>query len=895
MNSRSLRQCCGRSALALLIMFQLTLPVVAEADVHDLSEVVTTDNLTPPTPAEPGAANPDSLDTIADSTDGTDSTENPSAAVNRPSALECCSLHDFEPISHNPPGDSFDPDIDISPPQQNSTPDISQNLLPTATPPENELSTKAQTTENSPLQNTENSYRAMIIPKNGSAVIAGENTLLTATFTKLGTTPLASAFLYIPDSLTIVNYSAVAVSANWDYSWEATAETPGFSNILSLWANLDNSILGKDEAVSATFAVTATSDQEHIFLTAVSQERTSEEGKGGAPALTTNIDSVVFSETHINSAVSSAEDLNMVRNNPHWHYVQQNDINLEDFSSDLAGWQPIGTSATPFIGSYNGGGYNINNLTINRPAEQNIGLFGYTAPTTTLTGINLCNVDISGDRYVGGLVGTNNQGTISDSSVSGVIVAERTHAGGLVGTNFRGHISNCHTQVTVNGTNLIGGITGNNTHLSQIINNHATGTISGTKEVGGLVGQNIGLIKSSSFSGRVEASSATETRAGGLVGDNFNSATICCSFADATVLASNGIDVGGLVGRNNGSSISFSYATGTVSGVNNVGGLVGNNVSVAQVTNSYSMGTVYGSDRVGGLVGLNVSEISNCYSTAGVTGISKCGGLVGESGGPSHEINNSFYSDSQPQNPFGSAISDSALKTLTTYSGNGWSIAELENIDPTEPAAYNWYIEQGSSYPSLWWQHQPATEPPSEGDDDGDNDNPGPGPNPNPNPDPPGGGNGANYTFNPFNYSQQPFAPLTFQSAPGSTAHLVLINSTSATDQPLIGPGFILTGGWYELLQAEAAYNRAYTNYVNHLETDPGPEQTLLQLDLALARAAILALRQRLSADTTLVPAAQQAHHQALHLLNQKSHLLTTNQKAQAEKILTEILSVLKL
>jgi SUMO ligase MMS21 Smc5/6 complex component len=68
----------------------------------------------------------------------------------------------------------------------------------------------------------------------------------------------------------------------------------------------------------------------------------------------------------------------------------------------------------------------------------------------------------------------------------------------------------------------------------------------------------------------------------------------------------------------------------------------------------------------------------------------------------------------------------------------------------------------------------------------------------------------------------------------------------------------------------------------------------LHRLDLALANAAILTLRHRLSASTTtLLPAAQKAYYHALHLLNQNSQLLTVSQKVKAETILAKILSTL--
>lgn len=64
--------------------------------------------------------------------------------------------------------------------------------------------------------------------------------------------------------------------------------------------------------------------------------------------------------------------------------------------------------------------------------------------------------------------------------------------------------------------------------------------------------------------------------------------------------------VGGLVGDNRSSNITYSYTTGTVSGTSRVGGLIGFNFS-SDVTDSYATGKVSGNTYSGGLVGYNLS------------------------------------------------------------------------------------------------------------------------------------------------------------------------------------------------------------------------------------------------------------------------------------------------
>jgi len=86
------------------------------------------------------------------------------------------------------------------------------------------------------------------------------------------------------------------------------------------------------------------------------------------------------------------------------------------------GWEPIGrNAATAFTGDFNGAGYQVLNLFIDRAAspvannvypsdgEDNVGLFGYvenkTASDTYIRGVTLVNPRVKGRRATGALVG----------------------------------------------------------------------------------------------------------------------------------------------------------------------------------------------------------------------------------------------------------------------------------------------------------------------------------------------------------------------------------------------------------------------------------------------------------------------------------------------------------
>ena len=157
-----------------------------------------------------------------------------------------------------------------------------------------------------------------------------------------------------------------------------------------------------------------------------------------------------------------------------------------------------------------------------------------------------------------------------------------------------------------------------------LINNDITG---GSSSVGGLVGYNEGGTVSKSYT----TGSVTNDgySVGGLVGYN-EGGTVSKSYTTGSVTGEG--DLGGLVGYNEG-DVSKSYATGTVNGTNfHVGGLVGLNQD-GNVRESYATGSVTGDNDVGGLVGGNIGEVSESYATGSVTGESEVGGLVGLNGG----------------------------------------------------------------------------------------------------------------------------------------------------------------------------------------------------------------------------------------------------------------------
>ncbi len=305
--------------------------------------------------------------------------------------------------------------------------------------------------------------------------------------------------------------------------------------------------------------------------------------------------------------LSTAEELQEISEFPGSHFIQINNINAASTSgwNDGQGFSPIGSSSNPFTGSFNGNGFEISELTIDRDGNNHVGLFGFTA-NAQINNAGLVNVNIIGEDIVGGLVGTNN-GQISNSYVTGSVSGDEM-VGGLVGINNRQIISS-HSEAAVFGDDEhIGGLAGINGSSGNIADSFASGNVESDDEyIGGLVGTNNGEISNSYATGSVTGDESV----GGLVGSN--SGSILSSFATGNVLGDDDM-IGGLVGANrNNARIINSYATGSVSGDDEVGGLAGRNWPNGIIATSYAIGSVSGDDDTGGFIGWNQASLDSCY------------------------------------------------------------------------------------------------------------------------------------------------------------------------------------------------------------------------------------------------------------------------------------------
>ena len=154
------------------------------------------------------------------------------------------------------------------------------------------------------------------------------------------------------------------------------------------------------------------------------------------------------------------------------------------------GWQPIGRTWNSFRGTFEGNGYTISNLTVNRLTFNDIGLFGHMRADAEIINVGLLDVDIQGFENVGGLVGYSHGSSVKNSYVMGSVIGDED-VGGLVGENRDSSIKNSYVMGSVEGRVWVGGLTGWNVR-GDITNSYAAGAVKGNSAVGGLIGSNIG-------------------------------------------------------------------------------------------------------------------------------------------------------------------------------------------------------------------------------------------------------------------------------------------------------------------------------------------------------------------------------------------------------------------
>lgn len=387
--------------------------------------------------------------------------------------------------------------------------------------------------------------------------------------------------------------------------------------------------------------------------------------------------------------------LNQVRNytgKTDVYFTLGADIDLTSWiasNSPEQGWNPIGTDANPFKGTFSGNGHTIKGMSISRGTTSNVGFFG-VASGATVTNLTI-EGSINGANNVGILAGYFT-GTIDNCHAKGIVNGSSDCVGGLIGKSGNSDIKTCRADATVKGSDYVGGLIGyvlaGKTSSNKAIDNcFASGTVDGRSNVGGLIGamdatvfvqfesynsssdyyqrdyyRTVARCKYSISNCGVKcAVSAQSASTGGLIGKlsggayiywydgssvsiyNGNSSSIsncvnlskCVSvkgcFALAQINAKRD-NIGGIIGDCECADIMDSYFNGSIIGGKKVGGICGTNDAVTTVTVKTLDGKTYPNKARPKEITINwtgVSTISRNYSRGTIAGSEYVGGIIG--------------------------------------------------------------------------------------------------------------------------------------------------------------------------------------------------------------------------------------------------------------------------
>lgn len=188
--------------------------------------------------------------------------------------------------------------------------------------------------------------------------------------------------------------------------------------------------------------------------------------------------------------VADAEQLKAVAKHNGRHFIQTADIDCTGTT-----YLTLFSNEDPFSGSYDGQGHSIKNISISGNAD-NTGLFRVTNSSAVIRNVNLSDCVVSGNRWVGVLVG-DNCGSINNCSITNCVVNGSQYTVGALAGENQGKIISCTTTGnTVSSTDdNVGSIAGRVSETGYISDCSATNNVvKGNYNTGGIAGKCLGSI-----------------------------------------------------------------------------------------------------------------------------------------------------------------------------------------------------------------------------------------------------------------------------------------------------------------------------------------------------------------------------------------------------------------
>ena len=259
---------------------------------------------------------------------------------------------------------------------------------------------------------------------------------------------------------------------------------------------------------------------------------------GSAAALAEFRDKVNRGETDANTSAELTADI--VLNEK----IEVDENGTVTNAKELSEWTPIGSISQQYSGTFDGNGHTISGLYI-AGSDDAQGLFGYLGTNGKIEYLTVSG-SVSGGMYVGGIVGWNDGGRITNCAFSGE-VSGSSSVGGVVGQNF-GSVENCYNTGKASDSgesSSVGGVVGQNNIGATVSNCYNTDAVSGSNYAGGVVGGNSGSVKNCYNTGNISGGIS-----GGVVGVNASDASVTnCYFLKQDGVPANGIGYGDSTGQ----------------------------------------------------------------------------------------------------------------------------------------------------------------------------------------------------------------------------------------------------------------------------------------------------------------------------------------------------------
>lgn len=368
-------------------------------------------------------------------------------------------------------------------------------------------------------------------------------------------------------------------------------------------------------------------------------------------------------------------------NNGEYNNVTNVVVELTD-NIDLEGynWTPIGdTEYNYFSGTFEGNGYTIRNLTINKTTSSGyFGLFGVTDAAIQNVNVSgtLTNTAADYGSCIGVIAGYLGGGTIKNCNTSGFTISSDVSlgicVGGIVGEADYSVIENCvsGTDISILPYGYVGGVAGAAVG-TQVVNCTYNGTIcfSGGSYVGcgGIVGtdQESSEVAYCTNNGSIDVSqrtSALNTTIGGIVGELY-SGQIHHSTNNGG-LDGLALRMGGIAGLVDDGTVDNCLNRGTIS-------------STAQSGSTYAGG-------IAGTVRYSDASVTNCVSVGDVTGTSSYHPITSYAVSGA-EFSNNYYDSSLPSS---GDIPDSVTNGSTGAALSDINSGEMVNVINSLGGAY---------------------------------------------------------------------------------------------------------------------------------------------------------------------------------------------------------------